>query len=193
MNKNIDKAAEILKNGGIIIFPTDTVFGIGCVIDNKKSIKRLFDLRKRSVDKPLLILASDMDMVLDYLKPLSSQAKNLAKKYWPGGLTIISKCYEEKIPIEVRAGGDTVGVRIPDNSQTLELIRKVGKPIVAPSANFEGKPSAKTEEDLDSKLLRQVDFLLKGECKMNKESTIVDCSNFRCKIIRKGAVAIDSL
>jgi len=186
----IQKAVGIFKKGGIVIFPTDTLFGVGCVIDNKKSLKKLFEIRKRPLAKPLLVLASDMEMARQYVDFTTPESRDLAGKYWPGPLTIILNCHKAKVPSIVRAGGETLGVRIPDNDRLREIIRKIGKPIVAPSANFSNEKSPKKLEDVDSKLIKQVDFVVHGECKIKEASTIVNYTVVPFEVVRQGAIKI---
>lgn len=187
------KAIEILKRGGIVIFPTDTAYGIGCRIDNEESLKKLFEIRRRPKDKPLLVLVDSIKMAQDYLLPIPKKVKdNIVKNYWPGKLTIILKCNVNKIPSLVRAGKDALGVRFPNDPSLLELIRKVGVPIVAPSANFSGAKTPFRLEDLDPKLIELVDYVLKGNIDSSKKaSTIIDCTAEPWKIVRQGAIKIN--
>src|SRR5687767_11468951 len=136
MNKNLSEAIKIVKNGGIVIFPTDTAFGIGCRVDREKAVKKLFKLRKRPNDKAVPVLVSSIAMAEEYADP-SESARKLMKKQWPGGLTIVMK--NKKVSSVVRAGGSSVGIRMPKHSSTLKLIREVGVPIVGCSANFAGE------------------------------------------------------
>jgi L-threonylcarbamoyladenylate synthase len=137
MSKKMERAIKIFNNGGIVIFPTDTAIGIGCRIDNEKTVKKLFEIRKRPENKPLLILVNSVEMAEKYLLPIPQKVKDeLIKKYWPGKLTIIMKCIPDRVPFPVRDKRNTLGVRFPDDGMLLELIDKIGVPIVAPSANF---------------------------------------------------------
>lgn len=192
MDIKIQEAVKVLKNGGIVIFPTDTAYGIGCRMDNEKSIKRLFEIRKRSESKPLLALVDSIEMAQDYLLPIPKKVTdNIIKKYWPGSVTIILNCITQKVPELVRGGGNTLGVRLPNNSQLLELIKEVGVPVVAPSANFAGEQTPFSFQDLDERLIKSSDYALEGNIDSNKKtSTIIDCTVEPWKIIRKGAVEI---
>ena len=190
MSKDIKKAIEVLKKGGIVIFPTDTSIGIGCRIDNKESLKRLFEVRRRPENKPLLALVDSIKMAEDYLLPIPKKVTDrLIKKYWPGPLTIVLKCKVDKVPSLVRAG-NTLGVRFPDNSELLKLIKGVGVPIVAPSANFTGAKTPFKFEDLDENLVKLVDYALEGESLLKKPSTVIDCSRKPWRTIRQGAMEI---
>lgn len=185
----LDKAVQILKNGGIVIFPTDTAFGIGCRIDNNESVKRLFELRKRPENKPFPVLVSSIDMAQAYSE-LPNRTQILMEKYWPGGLTIVLK-KNNRVSDLVSAGTGAVGLRMPDNKTALALIEKVGVPILGPSANFSGEETPFKLEDVDKKLLSLVDYVLEGDTKgENLSSTIVDCTKVNWKILREGAVRL---
>jgi len=195
MNNKIAKAIEVFKKGGIVIFPTDTAFGIGCRIDSKKAIDKLVNLRKRSKNKPLLVLVSSTEMAEKYLLPIPEKVKALIRSYWPGKLTIIFKCKKDKVMFPIRDERGTLGVRCPDNEILKKLIDGVDVPIVAPSANFSGEKTPFKFEDLDPELVKQADYILNGRINQptggeNKVSTIIDCAVTPWKIIRDGAVKI---
>ncbi len=191
MKSDIDKAIRVLNKGGIVIFPTDTAFGIGCRMDNKKAIRRLFRIRRRPKDKAVPVLVSSFKMAKEYLEPTDSDVRSIMKKHWPGGLTLILRCIRERVPSLVRGGKETIGVRIPNHKKTLKLIRAVGVPILGPSANFQGEKTPFRFEDLNPDLISQVDLLLSGNTgSYKKPSTIIDCSVKPWKILRKGAVEI---
>lgn len=191
MNRNLSKAAAAIKSGKIIIFPTDTAFGIGCRIDDPQAIKKLFALRKRPKDKAVPILASSIAMVEEYVREISPDARRLMIKYWPGGLTIVLKCQEDMVPSEARGGGITIGIRIPNHSSTLKLIRSVGVPILAPSANFAGEPTPYFSSKINPDLIKLVDYVMPGRISVKKSSTVIDCSTTPFKILREGAVRLN--
>src|ERR1700734_3609274 len=120
---DIKKAVQILKDGGIVIFPTDTAFGIGCRLDDGKAIKRLFTLRKRPETQATPVLVSNIHMAEEYLQQIPQEViEKLVKPYWPGALTIVLKSKTDKIPVLVRGGGENLGVRMPDHPTALSLI-----------------------------------------------------------------------
>lgn len=190
MNNYLKKSASTIKNGGIIIFPTDTAFGIGCRLDDKDAVKRLFKLRRRPEKKPVPVLVDSIETAQKYLSPISNDVRHLMRSYWPGALTIIYPCLMKKIPPLVYGPGNTLGVRMPDHKLILSLIKKVGVPILGPSANFHGLPTPYKYEDLDENLLKLVDFVLPGVCNKGKVSTVVDCSQKPWRVIRYGAVEL---
>jgi len=199
MERKIEKAIKVLKNGGIVVFPTDTAIGIGCRIDNEEAVKRLFKIRKRPENKPMLALVDSVEMAQKYLLSIPREVKDkLIKPYWPGKLTIILKCDTNKIPSVVRSRGNTLGVRLPNNKILLELIKGVGVPIVAPSANFGGEKTPYSFTDLNSKLVRQADYVLNEEVSPpaggeKNVSTIIDCTITPWKIIRQGAIRMQNV
>jgi len=191
MDENIKKAIKILKNGGIVILPTDTAFGIGCRIDDQKAVERLFEVRKRAETKATPVLVSGIEMAGDYLQKIPDLVvEKLIKPYWPGALTIVLPCKTEKVSSLVRGGGETLGVRMPNNETILGIIKEVGVPILGTSANFAGDPTPYGFEDLNPELVKLVDFVLPGECSNKQASTVIDCSVNPWKILRQGAVKI---
>lgn len=192
MKNDIQKAIQVLKSGGIVIFPTDTAFGIGCRIDNEKAIERLFNIRKRPRNQPVSVLVDSIEMAQDYLLPIPKEVQQkLIKKYWPGALTIVLQSRTDKVLSLVRGGGNNLGVRMPNNKITLSLIKGAGVPILGPSANFHGEKTPYELKDLDPELIKLVDYVVTNQDKSGeKASTVIDCSKKPWKILRKGAVKI---
>lgn len=193
MKNDIQKAIKILKEGGIVIFPTDTAFGVGCRIDDEKAIERLFNIRKRPKNQPVPVLVDSIEMAQDYLLPISEEIEQkLIKKYWPGALTIVLRSRTDKVPSLVRGGGNNLGVRMPSNKITLSLIKGVNVPILGPSANFHGEKTPYELKDLDPELIKLVDYAVTSQDKSGeKASTVIDCSRKLWQILRKGAVRIN--
>lgn len=190
MNSEVKKAIEILNQGGIIIFPTDTAFGIGCRIDDTNAVDRLFKIRRRPVTQAVPVLVDGAKMSLPYLDNPSLIVRRMMLEYWPGGLTIVAPCHKNLIYSPIRGGSNTVGLRMPNHEVPLAIINEVGVPILGPSANFHGSPTPYSLEDLDSKLIKLVDFVVAGKCQVGNISTVVDCSVVPYKIIRQGAVKL---
>jgi L-threonylcarbamoyladenylate synthase len=192
MDDKTKKTIDCLKKGGIVIFPTDTAFGIGCRIDDENAVERLFKLRKRPETKATPVLVSSLEMAREYWQEVPDVVvEKLIKPYWPGALTIVLPCRTEKVPGLVRGGGDTVGLRMPAQEGLLRIIEEVGVPIVGTSANFAGEPTPYVFEDLNPELVKQVDYVLKGECKTKQASTVIDCTYTPWRILREGGVKID--
>ena len=190
--EDIKAAGKVLQSGGIVAFPTDTVYGLGAVYDDAGAVKKIFAAKGREEKKPLSILVSDSSQVtlLAALAggEMEQKAKRLMEKYWPGALTLI---FPKKpgIPDAVTAGGDTIGIRMPDLDVARQLIRAAGKPLAAPSANTSGKRSASSAqevlEDLDGKIDMVIDG---GACRIGVASTVVDMTGERPVILREDVI-----
>lgn len=186
-------AADIVKGGGIIIFPTDTAFGIGCRIDNPEAVDRLFKIRRRPRTQPMPVLVSSTELALTYLDSPSDIVRRFMKDYWPGALTIVAPCKKNAVYSPIRGGGETVGLRMPNHPVILKIIEEAGVPILGPSANFHTEPTPYSMADLNPKLVKLVDYVVQGDCTVKKPSTVVDCSVDPHKIIRQGAVKLDNI
>lgn len=187
----IQRAIEILNRGGIVVFPTDTAFGVGCRIDNENAVEKLLKLKKRPEGQAVPVLVDSIEMAQEYLLPFPDKVLKLMRKYWPGGLTIVFPCRIEKVFKKIRGGGKTLGVRWPDHPGIKKIIRGIGVPILGPSANFHGAPTPYRSSDLNPDFLKRVDFVLEDEeTHRQKPSTVIDCSQKPWKIIRQGAVQI---
>lgn len=187
---NTQKAIEVLKNGGVVIFPTDTAYGIGCRMDDETAVKRVFDIKKRLLDNALLVLVDSIEMAEKYVM-FYHRSLIFVKKYWPGGLTVFLPCKKELVPSIVRAGADILAVRFPKHKIIEQIIHEVGVPIIATSANISGESTPYSLDQVDKKLIDQVDYVMDGECTYKQESTIVDCTVNPWKIVRSGAVEIE--
>jgi L-threonylcarbamoyladenylate synthase len=130
-------------------------------------------------------------MALAYFQPINSLTGNLMDKYWPGALTIVYLARTDKIYQPVRGGKDTVGIRMPDHTLTLEIISQTGVPLLGPSANFHGQPTPYDRRDLDPELVSLVDFVVSGSCPVKNTSTVADSTGDQFRIIRQGALTID--
>lgn len=191
MNNEIEQAIKILNQGGIIIFPTDTAFGIGCRLDKEDSVKKLFEIRKRPVSQATPVLVDGLELSKKYLQKIPEEViNNLITQYWPGALTIVLPCIGEKVPNLVRGGGNTIGVRMPNHNVPLDIIKALKVPILGPSANFHGEKTPFNFEDLDPELISKVDYLIKGNCTLKKPSTVIDCSKTPWEVLRIGAIDI---
>ncbi len=188
MNRNTKRAISTLNKGGVIIFPTDTAFGIGCRIDNGVAVSRLFKIKKRPDKKPVPVLASSVEMAEKYVGEIDPDVRKIMKKYWPGGLTIVMQCKQERVPALVRGDRVTIGIRIPNHRTALEIIRKIGVPILAPSANFSGEQTPYKNSQLNKKFVNLVDMVLSGRCSARKASTVIDVTKKPWKVLREGAV-----
>lgn len=169
--------SAVFKNGGVVVFPTDTVYGIGCKFDSGASINRIYKIKGTPKIQHFPILVSNITQV-EKIADINKAARKLMEKHWPGGLTIVLKTKYRK---------EKVGFRMPDFDSLRKIIDDVG-PIIGTSANFHGQNSPTSFEELDSKLISMVDYIVKGECKKGIESTVIDTTADPPKILRQGAV-----
>lgn len=193
-NQAIKEAVEVIRNNGTVVFPTETVYGLGANALSAEAAKAIFIAKGRPSDNPLIVHVNCIDMLLYVIgEPLSENAKKLMEKFWPGPLTLIFK-KSSAIPSEITAGLDTVGVRMPDNIIALELIKQSGLPIAAPSANISGKPSPTKGEHVIADLDGKVDAILCGSSsRIGLESTVLDLSGAVPTILRPGGITLEEL
>ena len=190
MEHDIQQAIKTLNDGGIVIYPTDTAFGMGCRMDDEKAVDRLFAIRRRPLTQATPVLVSSEAMALAYYLDPPEIVRHLMEKYWPGALTIIARCKKELVYSPIRGSGQTIGFRMPNHDTALELIRGVGVPILGPSANFHGHPTPYRFEDLGPEFIKLVDLVLPGDCSVGIASTVVDCSVTPYKVVRQGAIKL---
>lgn len=188
----IDNNNQISKEklrGKVIAYPTDTVFGIGAMIDDLKAISKIYKLKKRSFDKPLAILASKVEDILPYIEMPSEEILNIMKKYWPGALTIIFK-KNHSITSQHISRFDTIAFRIPNNTIALNILEKTG-PLATTSVNISGNKPINTYQEIDKLFGDTIDYLfVKNVNSSNISSTIIDATNNHLKIVRQGEIKI---
>lgn len=182
----IKLAVGILKNDGVIIYPTDTLYGLGANVLSKNAIKKVYKIKGRDFRKPLSVAFHSLAQAQKYVK-FGKLALRLARKFLPGPLTIILPM-KYKFPKEL-TGSKNVGIRIPNNKIVLNLIKEFGHPITATSANISGNKDPVTADDTIVQIGDKVDLILDGgKCKLKRPSTIVEIPNNRIRIIREGAI-----
>jgi len=188
----ISRAAEIIRNGGLVAFPTETVYGLGADALNDGAIRKIFKAKGRPADNPLILHVTNMREASLYAV-LNDAAENLMERFWPGPLTIV--LYSRgNVPLAARAGLDTVALRSPMNPIALSLIKMSGTPIAAPSANRSGRPSPTTAEAVWDDLRDGVDMILDGgSTAIGVESTVVDATGGNISILRPGGVTREML
>ena len=182
---DIDKLVEVLKNGGIAVIPTDTVYGIVCDAIDEEAVDKVYQLKKRSYSKPMIVLMSDMDMVKKYTKSLSRLEKKLFDTFAPGPLTVLVK-KANCIPDVVNSGLEDLGVRIPDDKDLQKIISKLGHPIVATSANISSTETITRINMLEDSILKNVDYIYDGGSIYRGASTIVREKDHMVEILRNG-------
>ena len=186
-------AARIIRSGGLVAIPTETVYGLGANALDEEAVHKIFEAKGRPQDNPLIIHVPGPQWLPRYCQDVPPLAYTLARKFWPGPLTMILK-RKKVVPDATTAGLDTVGVRCPDHQVTLAIIREAGVPIAAPSANTSGRPSctcaADCMEDMEGKIDAVVDG---GPCQVGVESTIVDLTCDPPRLLRPGGLPLEAL
>ncbi|MGZ5509581.1 MAG: L-threonylcarbamoyladenylate synthase [Nitrososphaeraceae archaeon] len=195
--EDLIKCKAIIKNGGIIVYPTDTIYGLGCDAYNKKSVEKIFRIKKRLLNKALPILTFDIRHV-EKIMFLDDRGRKLADSFWPGPLTIIGILKDNDIPKLITAGRQTVGMRIPKNIETLNLLKYCNF-LVGTSANISNENSCIYAEDVLKSPLIGYDAIVIGDDDKPKEpfsvkgSTIVDISTSNLKIVREGVIKSETI
>lgn len=191
--QNIETAGKILKDGGLVAFPTETVYGLGGDALNPDSSKRIYAAKGRPSDNPLIVHIADLDSLPKIVSHIPKEATLLAKRFWPGPLTMILN-KSEAVPLETTGGLSTVAVRMPKHDAALELIRAAGGFVAAPSANTSGRPSPTNGQDVAEDMNGRIDAILDGgEVGIGIESTIVDLTVSPPQILRPGYITKEML
>ncbi|MCL2628634.1 MAG: L-threonylcarbamoyladenylate synthase [Oscillospiraceae bacterium] len=192
-DNDLSFAVEVLKSGGLVGVPTETVYGLAGNGLDEAAVSMIYEVKGRPTVKPLSLLVADIEVAASVCADIPEAAKKLAEAFWPGPLTIVLPC-RDTVPSIVTAGGDTIGVRCPDHPKTLELLRLAGVPAATPSANISDMPSPKTADDVlayfDGKIPCVIDG---GACTLGVESTIVSLVEKPYKILRQGALPEDDI
>ena len=193
ITENISDAAKIIREGGLVAVPTETVYGLAGSGLNETAVKEIYEVKGRPAVKPLSLMVPDESAMERYCEDVPTQAHQLARCFWPGPLTIVLKAKPEIPPI-VLAGGTTVGLRCPDHPMTLALLRECGLPLAAPSANPSGEPSPKTAEQVFAYFDGKIDAVIDGgSCGIGRESTLIDMSRTPFRILREAALSGESV
>lgn len=186
--ENIADAAQIISAGGLVAVPTETVYGLAGNGLNEEAVSDIYEVKGRPTVKPLSLMVPDESAMELYCEDVPPQAHALAKRFWPGPLTIVLKAKPE-IPSIVLAGGETVGLRCPDHPLTISLLKSCGLPLAAPSANPSGEPSPKTAEQVITYFDGKIDAVIDGgPCGIGRESTLIDMSRTPYRILREAAL-----
>ena len=188
-----EQAAAMLRKGGLVAVPTETVYGIAASAEDGVAVQMIYDLKDRDYEKPLSVLVTGMEMAERYCANIPQAAYRLAEKYWPGPLTMV---LEDRgvVPAMVTAGSGTLGGRCPDHPLTLAIIEKAGLPLAAPSANPSGKEPAKTAKEVLAWFDGEIEGVVDGgPCAMGVASTVVDLTEEEPKILREGGIPAGEL
>ena len=191
--RDIEEAAQILKAGGLVAFPTETVYGLGGNGLDKEAARKIYAAKGRPSDNPLILHVSKMEEVYPLVESVPEKAKRLMESFWPGPLTLILQ-KSKIVPLESTGGLDTVAIRCPDNALTLELIERAGLPVAGPSANLSGSPSPTEASHVYHDLSGRIEGILDdGAVGIGVESTILDMSTDRPTLLRPGAITLEDL
>lgn len=186
------RAAEKIREGGLVAFPTETVYGLGADALNARAVRRIYEVKGRPPDNPIIVHVASIED-LEELAEATEDAMRLAERFWPGPLTLVLRS-RGRVPPEVTAGLDTVAVRMPAHKVALGLIRLSGKPIAAPSANVSGRPSPTRAEHVIADLADKIDIIIDGgETLYGLESTVISLAHERPILLRPGAFPKEEL
>lgn len=193
MDSKIDQAARAVRSGGIVVFPTETVYGLGADAFQPQAVARVFEIKARPLHHPLIVHVENLEWVFDLAIDFPSSAQLLAKQVWPGPLTLVLP-RRESLPSIVCAGGQSVAVRVPNHPMALELLHLSQTPIAAPSANRFGRLSPTCVDHLDATIRSNVDVVLDGgACSVGVESTIIAFDKGEPELLRPGGLPLEQI
>ncbi len=188
-----EQSAQIIRSGGVIAFRTDTFYGLGADPLNDKAVAQIRELKGREDTKPILLLISDESVVGRFIKHPPPLFAEVARRFWPGPLTIVGGARPE-LPEELTAGSGTIGLRLPDDEGLRDLVRICGGALTATSANLSGGEPAKSVEEVHCYFPTQIDLIIDGgEVSATKPSTVVDLSGTHPRLVREGAITASEL
>jgi tRNA threonylcarbamoyl adenosine modification protein (Sua5/YciO/YrdC/YwlC family) len=192
-SRSISKAAEILNSGGIVIYPTDTVYGIGCSVEDKNAIERIYLIKRQRADKPFSFVCSDLTGISEYAR-VSNEAFKIMKHLIPGPYTFILPATKMKrLPKILVSKRKTVGIRVPNSRLTLELVKQLGHPILSTSVTTEDGKLLNDPELIIDRFKNIVDLIIDGGTLTSEPSTVIDFTDDRPKVLRKGAGDVSML
>ncbi|MBU5486131.1 threonylcarbamoyl-AMP synthase [Clostridium sp. MSJ-11] len=187
------ECGKVIREGGLVAFPTETVYGLGANALDGNAVKKIFIAKGRPQDNPLIVHVADIESIKPLVKKIPKVAEKLMESFWPGPLTIILE-KTDLIPKETSAGLNSVGIRMPSNEIARKLIKIAEVPIAAPSANISGRPSPTDIERCIEDLFGKIEYIIGGEkCNVGVESTVVDCTEYPPCVLRPGGVTLEML
>ena len=188
-----EEAAAIIRLGGLVAFPTETVYGLGADVFNEKAVRRIFEAKQRPGDNPLIAHVSDAAEISSLASVIPDSASRLISRFFPGPLTVVIP-KSPFVPVVATAGLESIGVRMPSHELAGEFLRNCGTPVVAPSANLSGRPSPTSWRAVLEDLEGSIECILQGEdTEIGLESTVVDCTAQCPTVLRLGAVSLEEL
>jgi L-threonylcarbamoyladenylate synthase len=193
IQEQVENGIATLNSGGLVAFPTDTVYGLGACFSNLDAVEQIYKVKQRPQNMGLPLLLADISQITEVAESVPPIAWLLAHRFLPGGLTLVLP-RAKSVPDIVTGGGETVAVRIPDHPVPIALIKGLGAPIIGTSANVSGRPSALTADEVYSQFNDKIDLVIDGgQCGEGKESTIIDITGDVPRILREGAVSREEL
>ena len=192
MDDQIEQAIAILKRGGIVAYPTDTVYGLGANAGNDDAVARVYEAKGRPRHLALPLLLADISQIKDVARDVPDLAWCLAKRFLPGSLTLVLH-KASSVSSVVAGGGDKIAVRVPDHPVPIALIRGLGAPITGTSANLSGSPSLLTAEEVYRQMGERVDFIIDGRCPGGIDSTVLDLTGDVPRVLREGAISKEEI
>lgn len=187
------QAADVVLRGGVIVYPTETLYGIGANAGNAEAVSRVAQVKRRKESKPILAIVDSREMLGRLAALIPDSAVPVMEKFWPGPVTIVFKAHKG-LPVELTQGTGTVGVRIPSSNVCLELLRHCGCPLTSTSANRSGEPAHRSMEEIKEALYEGVDlFIDAGPLPDSKPSTIITVATEPPQLVREGAISFDAL
>ncbi|MBA3633976.1 MAG: threonylcarbamoyl-AMP synthase [Acidobacteria bacterium] len=188
-----EEAAQIIKNGGTVAFPTETVYGLGANVFDAKAIAKIFQAKQRPNDNPLIAHVGSLEQIKLLAAEITPIAQKFIEAFFPAPLTLVLP-KAKKVPLTATANLPTIGVRMPENDLALKFLKSCGMPVVAPSANLSGKPSPTTWQAVFEDLSGRIDCILQGEpTEIGLESTVLDCTSEIPLVLRSGAITLEQL
>lgn len=185
----IDAAVRVIKNAGVIAFPTRSIYGLGADALNQKAVQKIFEIKKRPLDKPILVLIKDKNAIKDIAKNIPPAATRIMDIFWPGNVTIVLEANPD-LPEALTAGTGKIGVRLPQHRVALALVNELNGPITGTSANISGGEGCHRISDLDVQITSKLDLILDaGPLKKGKGSTVVDVTTQPPKVLREGEIS----
>lgn len=187
--KAFSRCRDVIRAGGVVVYPTDTLYGLGADPKNPGAVRKLFSIKGRQADQPILLLIKDSSEVHDWVSEITPGAEGLMKKFWPGPLTLVFKAKPE-VMAELTGGTGTIGLRVPGNALTRQLLASLGTALTGTSANISSRQSARTAQEAAEEIGGMVDLVLDGgRTEGDNPSTVVDVSADEPKVIREGVIS----
>ncbi len=191
--QTIKKAAKIIKEGGVIVFPTSSLYGIGVDALNEKAVEKIFEIKDRPFSKPILLLIKNRNVLSKFVKNIPESAELPIKKFWPGRLTIIFEA-SDAVPDILTANTGKIGIRLPAHPVALALVQAMENPLTGTSANIAGSPGYSNMKNADKKFCEKFDMIIDtGGLKGGIGSTVIDITGSKPKIVREGAVSTEEI